>query len=80
MAEFGLKTVSLCLAMYVCLATAFSFLYLKQSNKDSDSEGKESEEDEEDKDKFNSKDFDRLFKGIKKSHFNHLQQRQRPLS
>ena len=38
----------------------------KFSNKDSDSEEKESEEDELDKGKFDSKDFDRLFKGIKK--------------
>ena len=39
---------------------------LKFSNKDSDSEEKESEEDELGEDKFDSKDFDRLFKGIKK--------------
>ena len=39
----------------------------KFSNKDSDSEEKESEEDELNKGKFDSKDFDRLFKGIKKS-------------
>ena len=39
---------------------------LKFSNKDSDSEKKESEEDELGEDKFDSKDFDRLFKGIKK--------------
>ena len=38
----------------------------KFSNKDSDSEEKENEEDELDKGKFDSKDFDRLFKGIKK--------------
>ena len=38
----------------------------KLNNKDSDSEEKESEEDELDKGKFDSKDFDRLFKGIKK--------------
>ena len=36
----------------------------KLSNKE---EEKESEEEEADKDKFDSKDFDRLFKGIKKS-------------
>ena len=34
-------------------------------NKDSDSEEREREEDELDKGKFDSKDFDRLFKGIK---------------
>ncbi|CAH3046754.1 unnamed protein product [Pocillopora meandrina] len=38
----------------------------KFSNKDYDSVEKGSEEDELDKDKLNSKDFDRLFKGIKK--------------
>ena len=38
----------------------------KFRNKNSDSEEKESEEDKLDKGKFNSKDFDRLFKGIKK--------------
>ena len=38
----------------------------KFSNKNSDSEKKESEEDELDKGKLDSKDFDRLFKGIKK--------------
>ena len=38
----------------------------KFSNKDSDSEEKESLEDKLDKGKFDSNDFDRLFKGIKK--------------
>ena len=41
--------------------SAFNF-----SNKESDLEEKESEEDELDKGKLNLKDFDRLFKGIKK--------------
>ena len=39
---------------------------LKFSNKDSDLKEKESEEDELGEDKFDSKDFDILFKGIKK--------------
>ena len=38
----------------------------KISNEDSDSEEEKSEEDKLDKGKFGSKDFDRLFKGIKK--------------
>ena len=46
----------------------------KSSNKDSDSEEKGSEED---KDKFDSKDFDRLFKGIK-FESDRLQRTQRP--
>ena len=40
---------------------------LKSNNKDSDSDEKDTEEDNKDEDtcKFNSKEFDKMFKGIK---------------
>ena len=53
---------------------------LKSNNEDSDSDEKDTKEDDEDEEKFDSKDFYKMFKGIKKTRFNCAQRRQRPLS
>ena len=53
---------------------------LKSNNEDSDSDEKDTKGDDEDEEKLDSKDFDKMFKGIKKKHFNRFQRRQRPLS